>query len=201
MIGHPHLGLAQDMLPAGQGDCSLLKSLEWHSALRVKQAITVDFDASSTRRQYDENDPNSLFWPSFTLLCDAKEVQRRLFCENEEMIVIIEQSDIPDIDEKFSGNQEETISTCMSEHVTIQRFLAKSFKGALAPLATEICKTILPSLCQNLCLCIDLFEDSDRARVFEFFRVNRYGIHFDLHLLHFCIFQIRHLSTQYRVHP
>ena len=169
---HSHVGWAQDMLPAGRSDRSLLQSMEWHSALRIKQAVLVDVDMSSNRRPYDENDSDSLFWPSFTLLCDAKEVQRKLFCENEEMIVIIEQSEI---DEQFIGdNHEEARSACMSEYVTIQRFLTHSFRSAFAPLATEICKTILPSLCQNLCMCVDLFEDSDRARIFEFFRVNRY---------------------------
>jgi hypothetical protein len=167
------------MLPAGPSDRSSLQSIEWHSALRIKQAVLVAVDLSSTRRQYDENDPDSLFWPSFTLLCDAKEVQRKLFCENEEMIVILEQSET---DENFNGdNREETSVACLPEYVTLQRFLANSFRSASAPLATEICKTIVPSLCQNLCMCVDLFEDSDRARIFGFFRVNRYSRNLDLH--------------------
>jgi hypothetical protein len=174
MVHYSHIDLAQDMLPAGRSDNLSLQSIEWHSALRVKQARAVDFIVGSKRREYDTNDPESLFWPSFTLLCDAKEVQRKLFCEKEEMIVIIEQSDL---DENCNiDDGEEAGMTCLSEHVTIERFLANSFRSALAPLATEICKTIVPSLCQNLCMCVDLFEDSDRDQIFDLFRVNRYTL-------------------------
>jgi hypothetical protein len=159
------------MLPADRADRTSLQSLDWQSVLRIKQAKVIDFMMTSRKRVYGEGDPNSLFWPSFTLLCDAKEVQRKLFCENEEMIVILEQSDI---EENFT--QEELGIMPSSEHVTIERFLAYSFRSALAPVATEICKTIVPSLCQNLCMCVDLFEESDRCRIFELFLVNRYQI-------------------------
>ena len=182
-IVHSHIGRTQDMLPAGRSDRTLLQSIEWHSALRIKQAIQVEVDVSSNGRQCDENDSDSLFCPSFTMLCDAKEVQRKLFCEKEEMLVIIEQSEIDE--QLLSDDRGEASLACLPDYVTIQRFLTHSFRSALAPLATEICKTIIPSLCQNLCICVDLFEDSDRARIFEFFRVNRWCIHFDVHLLYF----------------
>ena len=161
------------MLPAGPCDRSSLEGIVWNIALRLKQSctITVDFNLG---REYDQNDVDSCFRPSFTLCCDHIEARQKLIAEGEEMVIVLEQSML--CDESACDTRLTSLSKNCSEHITIERFLAKSFRNVVAPLSVEICKKIVPGICQSVCQPVDLFDESDRQRSFSIFGVNRCSI-------------------------
>jgi hypothetical protein len=154
------------MLPASPIDCLELQTISWHSALQLKHLSICSLEYRSNSQKYDIYDAESLFLPSFTMCCEEKDTRGKLMLENEEMIIVL---DISSVRQKYGEDTESKLISKKCEHISIERFLTKFFRNA----TLEICKSMVPALGQNLCMCVDLLEETDREIIFEMFAATR----------------------------
>lgn len=155
------------MWPAGTSNQLELQEIQWNQSLQLKHVSICSPDNSFDSKRLEQKDIESLFLPSFSLFCDEKEARGKFSLKNEEMIVVL---DVSNLHEESDGEKEaKFVQKKRSDHNTIERFLAKLFRNA----TQGICKSLVPALGQNLCMCIDLFEEREQEAIFETFKASR----------------------------